>query len=455
MTERKDSKMLKNTNALEKYDIFPKVLPVGKTVTVTIEARDPSVLTGELTLSVAGINDGPNGAMFPSVDYTRVKNGISFVCNLPLEQEYHVRIGNRDNGKRIVTLHIYALEKDLLDRLPLMGDFHSHSCRSDGQEAPAFVAATYRRAGFDFVSLTDHRRYAPSLEARAAFAGLDIPFVIYPGEEVHTPDNFVHIVNFASDISVNGIALDRKEVADWTDKTAAPGWLERVERVSAELGALPDDIERFRFQIASCKLVSDIIREGGGMSIYAHPHWLCNVRNAPDGVSRYVLSGGLFDAFELIGGQSCHENQMQVALYYDILRNGGGNFGVVGSSDQHGTLNVRYGSADDTYTMFTEERTLVFAGANTREEIIDAVKGGWSLAIEKYLGSGLHYYGGSYRLTQYAAFLFNEYFPIRDKMLFAEGELMCDYLQGDMSAGERLVTLCHINRTKYDRYFCR
>ena len=44
-----------------------------------------------------------------------------------------------------------------------------HSHYSDGQESPAYVAAACRREGLDFMALTDHGQYKPSLEAQQAF----------------------------------------------------------------------------------------------------------------------------------------------------------------------------------------------------------------------------------------------------------------------------------------------
>ena len=34
-----------------------------------------------------------------------------------------------------------------------------HTFRSDGHQAPAIVAAEYRKNGYDFLALTDHRKY--------------------------------------------------------------------------------------------------------------------------------------------------------------------------------------------------------------------------------------------------------------------------------------------------------
>ncbi|MEG2076134.1 MAG: hypothetical protein RRY34_06490, partial [Victivallaceae bacterium] len=69
-------------------------------------------------------------------------------------------------------------------------------------EAPIYVAARYREAGFDFMAVTDHHRYAPSLEAINFWQNKPIELKLFPGEEVHAPGNPVHIINFGSKFSV-------------------------------------------------------------------------------------------------------------------------------------------------------------------------------------------------------------------------------------------------------------
>jgi predicted metal-dependent phosphoesterase TrpH len=63
--------------------------------------------------------------------------------------------------------------------MPLRGDFHVHSRHSDGKEEPAVVCANYRRDGFDFLAITDHRRYFPSLRAIEAYKNIPTGLKIY------------------------------------------------------------------------------------------------------------------------------------------------------------------------------------------------------------------------------------------------------------------------------------
>ena len=66
---------------------------------------------------------------------------------------------------------------------------HCHTCRSDGKEGPAIVAANYRKSGFDFLSITDHGQYEPAQEAIRAFSDIPMSFQLFAGEEVHPPKN--------------------------------------------------------------------------------------------------------------------------------------------------------------------------------------------------------------------------------------------------------------------------
>ena len=93
-----------------------------------------------------------------------------------------------DPKRALASFRVYAVADDLFSLQPYKGDLHQHSHHSDGKEAPAYVAAYNRKLGMDFMALTDHHKYAPSLEAIQAFEGLPIDLRIFPGEEVHAPD---------------------------------------------------------------------------------------------------------------------------------------------------------------------------------------------------------------------------------------------------------------------------
>lgn len=432
------------------YDVFPKVVPVGRPVDVTIRAISSHAFFGKnVSLRIIPINCNPNESGEPCPVHADERE-IKFTFTFSEEEEYQLRI-YKDGNDSYEALALYAVRDDLLELMPLIGDFHSHSCLSDGTEGPEFVASRYREEGYDFFALTDHRRYVPSVIAQKAYENLDLDFKIYRGEEVHSPDNPVHIVSFGTDEPVNVEYLTQESIDapfSWSSDFL-PEWSERVKNIEKKLPVLPDGVDPF--VIASCMLISECIHKKGGMSIYAHPHWKCSVRNDPDSWSRYILCNGITDAFELVGGQSVRENVTQIAMYQE-MRAEGNKIPIVGSSDQHGTCNVRCGEPQDPYRMFTEERTMVFAKNNSRDDIIHAVKELKSVALEQYEGCPCRVHG-PYRLVQYALFLMNEYFPLQAELCREEGRLMRLYASGNKEVAEKLKSIDKETSDLRKKYF--
>ena len=181
--------MLKKENELELFDIYPKVVPVGKPVSFTLQALDPDIFFGTVThldvIAVNGATDSNRTYFAQNIATTPLEppmHGFRFTLTLPTEDEYQIHLVFEETGikRPKAVLTVAAVEDDLLYRSPLVGDFHAHTYFSDGNEGPAFVAARYRRSGYDFLAVTDHRRRAPSLRAIAAYEGLNLPFRLYP-----------------------------------------------------------------------------------------------------------------------------------------------------------------------------------------------------------------------------------------------------------------------------------
>ena len=219
---------------------------------------------------------------------------------------------------------MYSLAADLYARRPLKGDFHLHSNRSDGREDPAEVAACSRAIGLDFMAVTDHRRYAPSIEAIDAFAGVETDLAMVPGEEVHPPDNPVHMIHFGGRFSIN-------------DLFAGDAYRAEVAAIEQSLGELPAGVSRYQY--ASCVWVFEKIRQAGGLGVFCHPYWFTQNRYTPSGaITSALLANQPFDAFELIGGFHRFEvdsNTLQVARYHHEQAQGR-RVPIVGASDAHG-----------------------------------------------------------------------------------------------------------------------
>ena len=78
------------------------------------------------------------------------------------------------------------------------------------------------------------------------------------------------------------------------------------------------------------------IKRGSDLSVLVHPHWINMAYNMRDSVTDYLFEHQVYDAFELLGGQSVRENNIQIAFYEEQLMKGR-TIPVLGLSDSHGT----------------------------------------------------------------------------------------------------------------------
>lgn len=420
------------------YDIYPKVVPSQRETAITIKPLSPHKAFLEENYIVKVIpmtyeHYAANRHEPVTYEICPKQGVITFSHAFLGEQQHSIRLYPSSNPNNCeAALSVYSLYEDLMKLRPYLGDFHVHSCRSDGKEAPAFVAAMYRQEGFDFAALTDHGMYYPSLEAIEAYQDLGLEFKLYPGEEVHTPGNHIHIINFGGSFSVNELAKFNTNIL-WSSDPR-PEWLEEVKAIEQTLPPLPDGVDSFVH--ASCLLIFKKIREAGGLGIFCHPHWIADVYHVADAFTKFYLENNFADAFELIGGQSCLENGMQLAFYHDIQANGN-SVPIVGSSDSHGTLNGK---------LFKEMKTIVFAKDNSLPSIIDSVKQGYSVAVNDCGENNVQMYStcqgtSYYRLVSYAFFLYYYYFPLHHELCFEEGRLMRRFLGGDEKAKERILSI--------------
>ena len=324
------------------------------------------------------------------------------------------------NRRLVGEFRIYSVQPDLFDRKPYKGDIHMHSHLSDGRESPGYVAGCCRKIGLDFMALTDHRKYEPSLAAKQAYDGVPIDLRIYPGEEVHPPNNPVHIVNFGGSFSVNELFEDKEK------------YQAEVNQIEQQLGPLPAGVDRYVY--ASCCWSFEKIRKGGGLGVFCHPYWFTGHRYSPSGaLTSYLLQTQPFDAYELLGGydrQSVDSNTLQVTRYYEE-RAMGNELPIVGVSDSHGC---------ETGSLFGWYYTVVLSPTLTHSDLIISIKDLFSVAVESIPGESIRVYG-PFRLVKYVLFLLREVLPQQDTLCVEEGRLMLAHLAGDTSAAKSLKTL--------------
>ena len=413
------------------YRVTPTILRVGVPCTVRIEPLFGHVmLSGGVSIEavLAERDTRRKHALAP----VRKGQTVEVAFTPDVEQEYVVILTVTRDGETVrkEEFSFYALEADLFSLRPWKGDFHIHSAESDGREAPAYVAAACRRIGLDFMALTDHRQYRPSIEAKEAFAGVETDLRMYPGEEVHPPDNPVHHINFGGCRSINAMFADR----DAYEKA--------VDAVEAGLDiALPASEKRI---YASSVWVFEQIRNAGGIGILCHPYWITgDAYNVSEALQAVFYEKLPFDALELIGGffrWQMESNALAVARWQSE-RAKGRNIPVAGVSDAHGC---------ERGELFGWYYSIVFAPSTDFPDLRAAILAERSVAVEAVEGEFPRLYG-SFRLVKLAYFLMREVFPLHDELCVEEGRLMLEYLAGDRGAADALASLRGRTSALYDR----
>lgn len=449
------------------FDIYPKVVQEGVPTTVTIAPRNQAAAFKAEAYFVAIVPTAYQTIYFirnwDMIDQIKVvpQNGeLIFTYHFPHQQEYQLWIfaadeADKNNDKKanifeaktFAELRIYALEEVMYRRRPLVGDMHLHSTGSDGLEDAHFVAAQYRKAGYDFISLSDHHTMDPSLQLIKDFEGLEMGLSLFPAEEVHGKDNTIHVLNFGGKYSVNKIFQndpDRyyREIAvlqqEWEPK-------------------LPDGVSSFMF--CACLWEANEIRKAGGLAVLAHPmrRWPLQYVNEPTLTA--MLEHNVFDAMD-IGDGSLQTAMRQVARWNDA-RAKGCKIAITGIDDCHCSI----ANSD-----FTAAKTIVLAEEATCESVISAIKEGFNAVVHQvqitlqdrisFPSAGStgreqpHVYG-SYPIVDYIQFLLEEYFPLHDEIAAAEGQLLHDYNSGDPTAAEDIARISRRAKALEDKYFGR
>lgn len=423
------------------FDVWPRVVPADTKSNITIRSFFGDLEeAGEYEIKCIPVEGGP----VQTEKVTAFHGTLQVSFHFAGEGE-HTLLVEEEGQRRRFTFSVYSLGKDLFVRRPFKGDMHMHSRHSDGKEAPAYVAGACRRIGLDFMALTDHGLYQPSLEAQAAYAEVEHDLRIFPGEEVHPPENPIHIINFGGRFSIND--LFRYEPVRYR---------EEVEALMQDLGEMPAGVDRYQY--ASSVWCFQKIREAGGLGIFCHPYWVWGNRyyiNAA--LTEKLLNDVVFDALELIGGYHLFEaesNMLQVARYNEA-RAAGKQIPIVGVSDAHGC---------ESGSLFGWYYTIVFAPDLELSSLIGSIKELYSVAVEALPGDEppeqqARVYG-PYRLVKYARYLLREVFPLHDELCAGEGRLMLQYaaaagLDGEAAAASTAAAALTACKGQTDRFWAK
>jgi hypothetical protein len=398
------------------FTLSPKLVRANRPATITLRPAEgqPPLADGEyeLTIYPAERSEGERRTLHARP----IEGALRMEHTFPGEQEHALLVRGPGSQGEGAELRLYSLEEDLFARRPYKGDLHMHSVRSDGKEPPAYVAGASRRIGLDFMAVTDHRLYAPSLEAIRAFEDMPVDLRIYPGEEVHPPDCPVHIINFGGRFSLN-------------ERFAGESYRAEVQAIQDGLPDPGPGVDRYQY--AACLWCFEKIREAGGLGLFCHPYWFWRHRyDVPEALTTRLLDSQPWDALEVIGGYFRHEvesNILQVARYHEE-RARGRRVPIVGVSDAHGC---------ERGELFGWYYTIVFAPSTELPELIQSIKALYSVAVEALPGETARAHG-PFRLVKYAHFLLREVFPEHDALCAQEGRLMLAHLAGDVTAVDQL-----------------
>lgn len=451
---------------LYQYDVYPKVVRAGRETRITIRPLGcrRAFLPGETYALTVKASAQGNQRYYPdSADYHRVDaacmpdGSLRFAHTFDKEQEYYLDIPYHDHKGREAKERfcVYCVEDDLAGLYPFMGDLHTHTTYSDGAQEPAVVCANYRSHGYDFIAVTDHKRYYPSLEALRFMRGVPTEMTVVPGEEVHLPPVGgqpidPHIINFGGEYSVNAL-MERSDVDNVpTGKInrsldgACPDVMtmdayEKRMRALADGLSVPSGVSAV--VAAGLRWAYDEIRRAGGLGIYVHPMWISDVYHVPDALQDYLVENRVFDAFEVLGGENYYEqNGLQTVRYYqDMAR--GCRYPVVGSTDSHNS----YPSNRNAYIC----STILFAHTNERKALMDAVRGFRSVAVDTI--SAEFRLVGELRLVRYGCFLLKNYFPLHDALCFEEGRMLRQYAVGTEDEKQEALTLLTAMKGRMER----
>lgn len=360
-------------------------------------------VNGELRLKYFFKGEQEWRVYFKSKEYKKYQN--------PLYDHYAGHWGHLISyPERGISVNVYSLRHDLYERRAMMGDLHVHTMCSDGSESPELVAASYRKAGRDFIAITDHNLYNVSANAKEMLSFVD-NFTLLHGEEVHNGYlGLFHMVNVGSNYSVNDIFINEPERV-------------RAEAMALEAEVdIPEGLDKTEYLYRVW--IYREIKKSGGYAIFPHPYWNIGYYHTSSAMSRAILKNGLCDAYEVMGGNPIRNNNYQLALWTDMLSEGV-KLPVVGSTDSHSAL----------YGGHITLSTSVFVKDG---DIIGSIADGYSVAVESPKNETVRVYG-SHRLVMYTHFLLENYYPVHNELCSVSGMLLSDYVHGQYGLKEQII----------------
>ena len=175
------------------------------------------------------------------------------------------------------------------------GNLHMHTTMSDGRLAPEDAVERYRKAGYDFVALTDHRAENPSWQER--------DFLVLTGAEYDTGDPGSSMPVY----HILGIGMENNPNIRYRESyESRRPWPTAQEIVNA-------------------------IRAAGGIAILAHPAWSVMTPEEMLGLHGFTAA----EIYNTYCAVPWHPGRADSAHYFDIWGKNGKLVRAVAGDDAH------------------------------------------------------------------------------------------------------------------------
>ena len=379
--------------------LTPLLLPLDRPAVLTIQGLAP----GELY--VVHVRDRRGAG--PSSEYERSaddRGSIQIEGTYAARGEHLLDLYPSPAVERLARLAFYVAPAEMHARRPYRCDFHIHTTYSDGRNPVAEMLIRGRELGLDVAVITDHNRYAPSIEALEERDRLELNLITMPGEEVSGPN--WHLLSIDAEAGIYDWAVQTYQL---DSKEAREAWEQGAGR----------EYETMRTAV-------EVIHAHNGRAYLAHPYWAVSRGfHLPSGWYDRALGDGFLDGVELLGDVVYRNNYRSLARYLDY-RAAGAEIPIIGCSDTHGAVHT-YG----TYW------TLAFAADPSPQGVLDAIRDGWSVACTT-LGerdpdrrSGAMQAYGTFELVDCAYFLEEQFYPRHDALCAREADLAYRVWRGE------------------------
>ena len=368
---------------------------------------EASMLYREGQIDGYGKQDIISAKTLSSLAFKR-SGGVIELENIVFKNEGRYVFAVRLNCKNrvIARAWVYALNRDLFEMRPYVGDIHMHSVFSDGENSNIEMALVGLERGFDFLAISDHRRRIGSTDLIKTLADVPMSMSVFPAEEAHA--SILHINNFGSTGSIE----------DWSKNERADFDL-RTNRI---LKTIPDSLNLSKIDkltLAQSEAVFEKIRELGGLAIFNHPYWRRDGERfyVSDALRDALISRGKFDAIEVINGSINYDStDLSIMRYYQAIADGY-KMAIVGCSDAHKVEELGCGL------------TIAFAKSNSLEDIKHAIVSHNVVALDTFASYERPKIVGSARLMKYVSFLWKNFFPIHDELCKKHSNTLREFLR--------------------------